>query len=1064
MVARRSRFPRRDDWSANWIWCEGDNRPRNFNLYARKSFELGFAPAKASIRITADSRYKLYINGVFVGRGPVKSDPHRQSYDTYDIKDFLVKGQNTFAVLVHHIGQGTYGYMPGRAGLLAEADIILEDGNRKIVTDDTWRVLPAEAWTSAGGRLSQRLGWQEVFDANLEPKDWTAVKFKDAKWPQAKILGGSNMPPFDRLVAREIPHLREEVVYPKGVGAVYECPALPENAKPADMPAFMAEEELTLLNQGTVDKPEMMLVDNTSATVITTPAKKGVVMVLDFGREVFGSLEIEFARSHGGILDIGYSELLDEGRVKPNRGEINYSDRLILRKGKQIWTGFEPRAFRFVQIDIRNCPKPIAISRIAVRETTYPVEWKGSFESSDDLLNRIWKTAGDTARLVMQDTFIDSPWRERAQWWDNAAIAAQTAFYAFGDTQLFRQGLKHISASQDREGIVSALFPSAARMNFPDFGALWVMSVWDYYAMSEDVSLLHDLYPSVVRWLKWIARFTNSSGLLSNVAGDVFIDWAEIDRRGEMAAMNCLYVGALRAASRMAESLKRDRDAGEWASLASSVKVAVAKYFWSPSHGLFADARVDGKLIEHYSRQTNILAALFDIADHYQKASIFRKSLDANGMEPISTPRFMSFLTEGMFKSGYAGYAVDAIRDKWGAMLEKGATTFWEHFEPTDSMCYASSSGPAAQLQAYVLGVRPTGEPGRVRIEPQLADLDWAKGKVTAAGGVVSVEWQRSRRGFTMTIEVPKGMTAEVVPPRETAACRVMVDSKEKLDQNIEVGSGRHRIQVNPCSPRRSRNATCTCPEPVVESLPIPDGRRDIETVEQMIKILSELEREAAERAKEEAEERAAQALLEQSSSENGSSKSKSKRRRPRRPSKHAMHSAEETPAEQAPSVQAEPEPASAAESNVEQSPVAKPRRRRTKAHTPEKPAEEAAPAEAEATAADTDTKKVSKPKTTSRRSRKPAQKSEPVAESEPVEAAEPAKEPAKRPAPRRRRQPAKPKTAEATPEVPKVEAEPAAATELPDSNEGETPNGKKPKRHYRRRKPASHTEPVPEG
>jgi hypothetical protein len=852
---------RRDDWSASWIWCKGDSRPRNFYLYARKAFKLSTKPTNAPIRITADSRYKIYVNGVFVGSGPVCSDPRRLSYDTYDIAEHLTKGQNAIAVLVHHIGQGTYSYIPGRAAFICEANIELEDGSEKIVTDETWRVLPAEAWTQAGRRMSRRLGWQEVYDANLEQKDWTSPKFKDSKWQEAAVIGRSSMQPFDRLVPREIPHLKEELVRPVAVVSIYDCPPLPKGIEVFDIPGFMSTEDLQPAQQSKFEHSERLFSEKDDAATAKIPQSSGMAVILDFGREVFGNVELAFTRSNGGIIDIGYSEALEGGRVKPDRGEVAYSDRLILRKGKQVWTSFEPRAFRYIQLDIRDCPKPIAISNVIVRETTYPVEWRGNFESSDEQLNQIWKTAANTARLCMHDTYIDSPWRERAQWWDNASVASQVAYYAFGDTNLLRQGLKHIAASQDRDGIVLALYPSATWEQFPDFGALWVMSVWDYYAMSEDKSILDELYPAVVRWLRWIGRFTDSDGLLSKVRGDLFIDWAEIDRRGEVAALNCLYIGALRAACRMAEVLRRKSDAEEWAGTALTVKMAIAKHFWSPGKGLFADARVDGKLQEHYSIQTNILAALFDVADHYQKSSIYRQALDERNLPPISTPRFMSLLVEGLFRSGFSVQAVQAIKRKWGGMITDGATTFWEHFDPApnDSRCYGSSVGPGYQLPAYVLGVKPTGEPRRVSIEPHLADLDWAKGVVPMAVGPLYIEWRTMRRGFFMTIEVPRGVIAEVVPPRETIPCRVLVDDREKHDTNIEVGHGVHRIQVLNGSSRRSRRQACTIAESDKEhALAIPPGRADIETVEQMIRILTELEKEQAERAAREALESAA--------------------------------------------------------------------------------------------------------------------------------------------------------------------------------------------------------------
>ncbi|MEN6371621.1 MAG: family 78 glycoside hydrolase catalytic domain [Armatimonadota bacterium] len=1027
LVANRSRSIGRDNWSAGWIWCEGESRPRNFYLHARKTFKLDSKPERARLRITADSRYKLYINGSFVGSGPVPSDPHRLSYDIYDIGALLTKGQNVIAVLIHHLGQGTYSYIPGRAAFICEADIELENGSEKIVTDETWRTLPSPAWTSSGARMSRRLGFQEVYDASLEPVGWTEVKFKDAKWPQAVVLGKHPMHPFDRLVPRDIPHLREELVRPVAVVSLQDCPALPENLLLQDVPGFMADETLTPLTDGRVSKPERFISDKDEAVTITVPQSGGVSVILDFGREVHGSIELAFTRSHGGTVDIGYSEALEDGRVKPNKDDIRYTDRLLLRKGRQEWRGFDPRGFRYVQLDLRNCPKPVAISRVAVHETSYPVEWKGSFESSDELLNKIWKTAAETVRLSMQDTYIDSPWREHAQWWDNAAVASRTAYYVFGDNLLLKQGLRHIAASQDKDGAIYALYPSATKELFPDFGAIWVMSVWECYAQDEDKGLLSDLYPVVVKWLKWIGQFTDSDGLLANVRGDLFIDWAEIDRRGEVMALNCLYIGALRAACRMAETLQRRYDAEEWAGLASALKMVMAKYFWSPSLGLFADARVNGRLEEHYSRQTNILAALYDIADHYQKSSIYRQVLSDRYLPPITTPYFTSVLAEGLFRNGYAEQAVSLIRNRWGGMLSQGATAFWEYLTTEGCLCYGSASAPAYHLQAYILGIKPSGEPRRVIIEPHPADLDWAKGVVPTKSGPVAVNWAIGKRGITMTVEVPRGVTAELIPPRLNQPCRVIVDGKDRFDINMEIGPGTHNIQIVKGVPSKSRRQRK--PEPditLVERPPVPPGRADIETVEQMIRILAELESEVP-----------AVVVEEPVAEEPSTDKRKRHRRRGKRSKSSVQVQVKEAVGEPQ-----EAEVVIASEVSDTEAPAApvkkrsSRRRRRKSSSQTEEPAVTAQPVEAAA---------------------------EPVQQQEAVEEAKPAK--------RRRRRSSKSQSAEAKPQA-EEQVTPAviesadqsdATTEPVEATSEPAPERKRSSRR-RRRKPSAHTaESVPE-
>ncbi|MBW7459293.1 hypothetical protein K0U00_35095, partial [Paenibacillus sepulcri] len=91
------------EWSAQWIWGGEEESPRNEWRCFRRNFEVPENPGETELRISADSRYVLYINGTQVGRGPVRSWPKEQFYDTYEVGHLLKAGRsNTIAVLVMH--------------------------------------------------------------------------------------------------------------------------------------------------------------------------------------------------------------------------------------------------------------------------------------------------------------------------------------------------------------------------------------------------------------------------------------------------------------------------------------------------------------------------------------------------------------------------------------------------------------------------------------------------------------------------------------------------------------------------------------------------------------------------------------------------------------------------------------------------------------------------------------------------------------------------------------------------------------------------------------------------
>ena len=111
--------------------------------------------------------------------------------------------------------------------------------------------------------------------------------------------------------------------------------------------------------------------------------------------------------------------------------------------------------------------------------------------------------------------------------------------------------------------------------------------------------------------------------------------------------------------------------------------------------------------------------------------------------------------------------ALQSIRERWGDMIDKGATTAWETFSGfmpngqwTRSWCHAWSALPAYLLQAFVLSVQLL-EPGfrRAFIHPQLCDLDWAEGRVPTPHGVIAVRVERNAMGCNLRYTYQKKLT-----------------------------------------------------------------------------------------------------------------------------------------------------------------------------------------------------------------------------------------------------------------------------------------------------------------
>ena len=150
---------------AKWIWLQAAQRDKNSYACFRRAFDLAEVPASAKVRITADSRYELYVNGAFVGHGPVRSWPSPWPVDEYDVRHLLRAGRNVVGVLVTHFGISTFQYLHDEAGLIVSIEV---DGQR-VVTNSNWKSTPHDGYLWPAPRITCQQAWEEHFDARVAP-------------------------------------------------------------------------------------------------------------------------------------------------------------------------------------------------------------------------------------------------------------------------------------------------------------------------------------------------------------------------------------------------------------------------------------------------------------------------------------------------------------------------------------------------------------------------------------------------------------------------------------------------------------------------------------------------------------------------------------------------------------------------------------------------------------------------------------------------------------------------------------------------------------------------------
>jgi len=209
--------------TARWIWLEGMRQYNSFVCF-RREVTVNSRTSDAKLRLTADSRYELFVNGKWIGHGPPRSFPAVWPVDEYDLQSILNPGLNILAILVTHYGTGNFQYIHAPAGLIADLTWADSAGVHSISTDSSWRACIHGSFGWPVPRISLQQGWEEQYDARHSPSssgpEWVEVAYDDSKWDPANILEKA---PHTQLEMRDIPMLAHEAVAPMrlvGVDAV----------------------------------------------------------------------------------------------------------------------------------------------------------------------------------------------------------------------------------------------------------------------------------------------------------------------------------------------------------------------------------------------------------------------------------------------------------------------------------------------------------------------------------------------------------------------------------------------------------------------------------------------------------------------------------------------------------------------------------------------------------------------------------------------------------------------------------------------------------------------------
>lgn len=764
---------------ASWIAPPGVPGDSFTVFHARRTFELKAVPARFVVHVSADNRYRLYVNGddvaylkASVSSGPQRSDVTHWRYETVDLAPHLRRGRNVIAALVWNWGAARpVAQFSHRTGFLLQGDSQVEAA--LVNTGPGWKLLRDAAYapivitTAAMGNYYAAAPGDSI-DGSRYPWGWDRADYVDDAWSDAAVVG--------RLQLRGIA--------PGGYGEVSGWQLAPRSIPPMEEgPQLLARVRRVIGIK--VDDENAFL---HGAAELWIPPRTTASILIDQSVTTNAYPVLVTNGGAGSTVRLTYAEALVD--AKGQKGNRNDVEGRTVRGVRDIFLPdggahrhFQTlywRTFRYIQMDVTTGDDALGVFLYGIF-TAYPFTERGRFGSDLPWLADMWRMNWNGARIGAFETYMDTPYWEQLQYVGDTRIQGLISLYVAGDDRLLRQAIEHFDLSRIPEGLTASRYPSALTQIIPPFSLIYVAMVHDYLMHRDDPAFVRARLAGVRGILDWFGRHVDATGMLSAMPYWNYVDWTpRWDRgvppgadNGHSTTISLLYLYALERAAELEDQVGTRGAGTDYRARAATVRAAVRRRAWDPVRGLFRDAPDTSA----YSQQTNVLAILVDGVPVSAQREVMERVLADTTLTPASY-YFSFYVLEALRKAGLSDRYIERLAP-WQTMLRLGLTSAPENPEPTRSDTHAWAAHPNYGLLATVLGVRPSSSGFRtVHIAPALGPLRRAEGRVPHPLGDIDVRLQR---------EGERGLRAEVILPRELSGLLEWRGQRRQLREGRQI-------------------------------------------------------------------------------------------------------------------------------------------------------------------------------------------------------------------------------------------------------------------------------------
>lgn len=720
--------------------------------YYRHTFDLK-STGSLTLHITANSRYRLWVNGSPVTSGPCKGDLHRHYYETVDVSGMLRVGKNVLAVQVLYMDHyaavkqqderaGIQSvYTPGGAHRLAVEGAVMENGTllHSVTTGAAvWRVwldgsyyLKSQECTSCMGAVCEEPDFGKI------PHSWKRPDFDDSRWTEALPLETVKIDDFMNRVGL----LQRFPIQKRPIPLMYETPG-----------RFVKElrETTGILEAGS----------------ILVPAGASRQIVLDAGTEVNCFPAFRFAQGRGSRVKIVYFEKFVGGKTKddPSGSIEGITDTLLLDGSDVTFEPFWYRTFRFVSVEISAAADTV-VCLPAFRKTGYPLKVESNLSSSEKWVGQVWELCVRTLENCMMETYMDCPYYEQNQFPMDTRLQALFCGAVSNDRRLTMKALEDFHCSITPDGLVHGRYPGSYQQIISTFSLHYIFMLEEVCTRYDNLDELRRYLPDLDRILSYYDSKIGDDGLVGRLGYWEFVDWQpkwvrlagspQALEHGPSTIINLMYALALEKAAILWQRAGRPALAEEYRSRKSNLLERVQALCWDGQREMYRE----GPAFAQFTQHAQSWAVLNGMVSGELAKTVLRHAIKEPDVLRVTFSTSFEWFRALEQAGAYDETASDMAR--WAALPALGNTTCPEVPGDSRSECHAWSALPIYELVCTTAGIRMNGP--TIEIRPNLGYLPDLEGNIITPYGPVGFRYEKTGRQCHCALRLPPNAPAVLI-------------------------------------------------------------------------------------------------------------------------------------------------------------------------------------------------------------------------------------------------------------------------------------------------------------